>query len=113
MKTLERLGGNFLCSSNRCGPRLPHVAWMVAPALTPRPARETMMYQGSVFTSHLEAAVELLGEVILKPGLTPEEVQETVMLTGFEHEELTDKPEIFIPQLLHKVCAARRGSAGG
>ena len=47
------LGGNFTCTSNR----------------------ETMMYSATVFNDHLDEAMELLSEVILRPKFSQEEVR--------------------------------------
>ncbi len=65
---------------------------------------ETVMYQGSMFSSDLETSMRLMADVVLAPGLTDAEVLETVDLTAYEHESLTDKPDVLIGELLHKVC---------
>lgn len=87
MKTLEQLGGNFLCSSNR----------------------ETMMYQGSVFQHALGEAVQLLSDVVLTPAYTEDEVHEQCILVGYELDELVNKPDIFISELLHRAAYGAGG----
>ena len=91
MAELERLGGSFSCTSNR----------------------ETIMYQGNVFKDDLQAATDLLAEIVAVPLFTEDEVAEQKMLVGYEHEGLLagENPDVLISELLHR--AAFRGESLG
>lgn len=52
MSTIENLGGNFMCSSNR----------------------ETVMYHAMVFNEDLEETIKLLADVSMSPAFTEEDI---------------------------------------
>ena len=60
-----------------------------------------MLYQGSVFSSDLPAAMRLLGEVVREPALEPADVDEVRAMAGYDAETMVDKPDVFLPDLVH------------
>lgn len=82
LERLSKLGGNFMCSSNR----------------------ETIMYQGMVFVDDLEEAMQLLSEVVMKGKYTEEEIMEQRQMLAWEMESITDNPDAFLPELLHRAA---------
>lgn len=82
MDQLQKLGGNFLCTTNR----------------------ETIMYQGMVFLQDLEQTMELLAEVAVHAQYTEEEIAEQRQMVAWELESITDRAEVFLPELLHRAA---------
>ncbi|SCU88053.1 LADA_0E07888g1_1 [Lachancea dasiensis] len=78
-ETLELLGGNYQCSSSR----------------------ETMMYQASVFNRDVEKMFALMAETVRFPNITPEELEEQKMTAEYEIDEVWNKPDLILPELLH------------
>ena len=78
-ETLELLGGNYQCTSSR----------------------ETMMYQASVFNNDVDNMLHLMAETIRFPNITPEELAEQKLSSQYEIEEIYNKPELILPELLH------------
>lgn len=79
---INSLGGQVVCSSSR----------------------ETIMYQSSHFHSGTPLAVSLLSDTIRHPLLLPSEVKDTQDAAAYEIREITAKPEMIIPELLHQVA---------
>lgn len=69
-------------------------------------SRDTFIYATSAYTKGLDDVVQLLGEVILRPRITPEEVEIARQTVGFELESLTMRPEqeILLTDMIHAVC---------
>ncbi|CEP62050.1 mitochondrial-processing protease subunit alpha LALA0_S04e06612g [Lachancea lanzarotensis] len=78
-ETLELLGGNYQCSSSR----------------------ETMMYQASVFNNDVEKMFALMAETVRFPRITAEELEEQKLTAQYEIDEVWNKPELILPELLH------------
>ncbi|SCU86694.1 LAMI_0D03224g1_1 [Lachancea mirantina] len=78
-ETLELLGGNYQCSSSR----------------------ETMMYQASVFNTDVERMFGLMAETVRYPRITEEELDEQKMTAQYEIDEVWNKPDLILPELLH------------
>ncbi|KAH3899382.1 probable Mitochondrial-processing peptidase subunit alpha [Saccharomycodes ludwigii] len=81
-ETLELLGGNYQCSSSR----------------------ETMMYQASVFNNDLEAMFKLMAETVRFPRITEEEVEEQKKTASYEIDEVWNKSDLILPELLHNTA---------
>lgn len=56
-------------------------------------SRDTLIYAVSIFNREIEHAVDLLSETVLKPKLTPRDVEETAMRINFENQDLLIDPE--------------------
>jgi len=82
MSSIENLGGNFMCSSNR----------------------ETVMYHAMVFNDDLEATVKMLADVSMSPAFTEEEIEEQRTMVEYEHMELPDKADVLVSELVHKAA---------
>ncbi|SCU86860.1 LAME_0D07932g1_1 [Lachancea meyersii CBS 8951] len=78
-ETLELLGGNYQCSSSR----------------------ETMMYQASVFNGDVEKMFALMAETVRFPRITAEELEEQKLTAEYEIDEVWNKPDLILPELLH------------
>lgn len=79
---INSLGGQVVCSSSR----------------------ETIMYQSSHFHSGTPLAVSLLSDTIRHPLFLPNEVADTQDAAAYEIREITAKPEMIMPELLHQVA---------
>lgn len=82
ISALESLGGTQMCSSSR----------------------ESMMYTASVFNQDVEAITELLADTILNPLISEEEVQAQLDTASYEIDEIWQKPEMILPELLHSAA---------
>jgi processing peptidase subunit alpha len=76
---LEKLGGNFQAASSR----------------------ETIMYQGSMFNQDVPEAMSIFADTILHPQVNEIELEELREQVAWEVNNLSDKPEQIIPELLH------------
>jgi len=56
-------------------------------------SRDTFIYAASAYTSGLDDIVQLLGEVVLRPQITPEEIDAARQAISFELEMLGMRPE--------------------
>ncbi|CAG8640513.1 7413_t:CDS:2, partial [Racocetra fulgida] len=79
---LESLGGNIMCASSR----------------------EAIMYQSAIFSQDLPKIIELFSDVIRNPLIDPEEVAEQRRTALYEIQEIWQKPEMIMPELLHTVA---------
>ncbi|KAJ3203009.1 Mitochondrial-processing peptidase subunit alpha, partial [Dinochytrium kinnereticum] len=79
---LERLGGNIMAHS----------------------ARENMTYQAAVFRKDLPEAVKVLAEVVARPKILPEELEEVKETTRFEIKESEWRMDVVLPERLHAVA---------
>lgn len=69
-------------------------------------SRDIIIYAASVVNQHLDTAVDLLGEAVLRPQLTDEEVAETANRISFELQDVTLDPErkLLLTELIHKAA---------
>ena len=81
-ESLESLGGNYMCASSR----------------------ETMLYQASVFNSDTEGMFSLLADTIKSPQNTPDEVLDQLATAQYEVDEIWQKPELILPELVHMTA---------
>lgn len=81
---ISKLGGSFFCSSSR----------------------ETLMYQASIFNQDLPAALDILSDTVLNPLLSPEELDIQKEAAAYEIQEISGKPDMIIPEILHHVAYA-------
>ena len=70
MQELEKHGGICDCQSSRY---ILHHIWFALFTISYF-ARDTFIYAASIETSALDTAIKVLGEVVLRPKLTPQEV---------------------------------------
>ncbi|XP_046644649.1 mitochondrial-processing peptidase subunit alpha-like [Daphnia pulicaria] len=68
-------------------------------------SRDTFIYAASIETSALDTAIKVLGEVILRPKLTPQEIDDARLVISFELENMEIRPEQE-PLLLEMIHAA-------
>lgn len=68
-------------------------------------SRDTFIYAASAYSSGLEDVVRLLGEVVLRPQITAEEVDAARQAINFELEMLNMRPEqeILLMDMVHAV----------
>ncbi|CAG8464474.1 11769_t:CDS:2, partial [Scutellospora calospora] len=79
---LESLGGNIMCASSR----------------------EAIMYQSAIFSQDLPKIISFFADVIRNPLIDPEEVAEQRQTALYEIQEIWQKPEMIMPELLHIVA---------
>ncbi|KAJ3285760.1 Mitochondrial-processing peptidase subunit alpha, partial [Blyttiomyces sp. JEL0837] len=82
MATLEKLGGNVMAHSSR----------------------EAMMYHAAVFRQDLPQMVNILSEVILRPSINPQELDEVKELTSYEIGDLKWKMDAVLPEKLQQIA---------
>ena len=89
LETLEALGGNIQCASSR----------------------ESLMYQSASFNSAVPTTLGLLAETIRDPLITDEEVVQQLATAEYEVDEIWERPELILPELVH--MAAYEGNTLG
>ncbi|KAJ3172540.1 Mitochondrial-processing peptidase subunit alpha [Geranomyces variabilis] len=89
VQQLESLGGNVVAHSSR----------------------EAIMYQGAVFRHDLDKMVEIFGEVIRRPRLNPEEMDDTRQTTLYEIQDLSVRPDMMLPEYVHATAFRREDNS--
>lgn len=79
---IDTLGGQILCSS----------------------ARESIMYQSSHFHKGTPLAMSLIADTVLDPAFLPEEIAAQREAARYELREVSSKPEMILPEVLHHVA---------
>ena len=79
---IEALGGNVMCSS----------------------ARETIMYQSSFFNKDFSQVLSILADTILHPKMEEAELENQKEAARYEISEISRKPEMNLPELIHTVA---------
>lgn len=69
-------------------------------------SRDLMVYAVSVINGHLETSVDLLGEVVLRPHFTEDELRETANRISFELEDMSLDPErkVQLGEMIHAAA---------
>ncbi len=83
----DKLGGQIMCNSSR----------------------ESLMYQSSHFHKGTPLALELIADTVLNPTFVPEELEAQRDATRYEIRELSAKPEMIVPEVLHSVAYGNQG----
>ncbi|AMD22177.1 HGL163Wp [Eremothecium sinecaudum] len=78
---LERLGGNYQCTSTR----------------------ETLMYQASVFNKDVERMFSIMSDTVRYPVIDEAEVLEQKQAASYEIDNVFQNHEMLLPELLHVV----------
>jgi processing peptidase subunit alpha len=63
-----------------------------------------MMYQSSHFTSATPSAISLLADAVRRPLFLPEEIDAQRDAAAYEIREISAKPEMVLPEILHQVA---------
>ncbi|KAL1722240.1 Metalloenzyme, LuxS/M16 peptidase-like protein [Schizophyllum commune] len=84
---IHSLGSQILCSSTR----------------------EALMYQSSHFHDGTPLAVSLIADTVCNPLFTPEEVEAQRDAAAYEIREISSKPEMILPEILHGVAYNHTG----
>ncbi|KAI0368833.1 LuxS/MPP-like metallohydrolase [Pilatotrama ljubarskyi] len=79
---IDALGGQILCSS----------------------ARESIMYQSSHSHQGTPLALSLIADTVLQPAFLPEELEAQREAARYELREVSSKPEMILPEILHHVA---------
>lgn len=68
-------------------------------------SRDTFIYAASAYTKGLDDVMKLLGEVVLRPQITPDELDMARQTIGFELESLAMRPEqeTLLTDMIHAV----------
>ncbi|KDQ20455.1 hypothetical protein BOTBODRAFT_50557 [Botryobasidium botryosum FD-172 SS1] len=82
---IDSIGGQILCSSSR----------------------ETIMYQSSHFHSATPTAMSVLADASMRSLFLPEEVAAQQDAAAYEIREISSKPEMILPEILHQVAYER------
>ncbi|KAI0077452.1 hypothetical protein K474DRAFT_1596058 [Panus rudis PR-1116 ss-1] len=81
-QAMDKLGGQILCSASR----------------------ETIMYQSSHFHNGSSLALDLISDTVTNPTFLPEEIEAQRDAARYEIREVTSKPEMYLPEVLHEVA---------
>ncbi|KAF8167378.1 mitochondrial processing peptidase [Crassisporium funariophilum] len=84
---IHSLGGHILCASSR----------------------ESMMYQSSHAHAGTPLALSLIADTVLHPALTPSELAAQREAALYEIRELSAKPEMILPEVVHGVAYGQGG----
>ncbi|KAL6304855.1 mitochondrial processing peptidase [Sparassis latifolia] len=79
---IDKLGGQIMCSSSR----------------------ESIMYQSSHFHKGTPLAMSLIADTVLNPSFLPEELAAQREAARYELREVSAKPEMILPEVLHEVA---------
>ncbi|CCM04458.1 uncharacterized protein FIBRA_06638 [Fibroporia radiculosa] len=79
---VDKLGGQILCSSSR----------------------ESIMYQSSHFHQATPLAVSLIADTVLDAAFLPDEIAAQREAARYELREVSAKPEMILPEILHEVA---------
>ncbi|KAF9041802.1 mitochondrial processing peptidase [Hymenopellis radicata] len=83
----DKLGGQIMCNSTR----------------------ESLMYQSSHFHKGTPLALSLIADTVLNPTFLPEELEAQRDATRYEIRELSAKPDMILPEVLHSVAYGNQG----
>ncbi|KAH9923669.1 LuxS/MPP-like metallohydrolase [Fomitopsis serialis] len=81
-QAIDKLGGQILCSSSR----------------------ESIMYQSSHFHAATPLAMSLIADTALQSSFLPEEIVAQREAARYEIREVSAKPEMILPEILHEVA---------
>ena len=84
---MDRLGGQIMCSSSR----------------------ESIMYQSSHFDQATTLALSLISDTVLNPAFLAEELEIQKDAALYEIREISNKPEMVLPEILHGVAFGGKG----
>ena len=84
---IHSLGGQIMCASSR----------------------ETMMYQSSHFDQATPLALSLIADTVQHPAFLAEEIAAQQDAANYEIREITSKPEMILPEVLHNVAYGKGG----
>ncbi|KAF9245836.1 Metalloenzyme, LuxS/M16 peptidase-like protein [Melanogaster broomeanus] len=84
---MDQLGGQIMCSSSR----------------------EAIMYQSSHFDQATPLSLSLISDTVLNPAFLPEELEIQRDAALYEIREISNKPDMILPEVLHEVAYDKKG----
>ena len=72
-------------------------------------SRESIMYQSSHFDQATTLALSLISDTVLNPALLLEELEIQKDAALYETREISNKPEMILPEILHGVAYGGKG----
>ncbi|KAJ3508614.1 hypothetical protein NLJ89_g5663 [Agrocybe chaxingu] len=84
---IHSLGGQIMCSSSR----------------------ESIMYQSSHAHKGTPLALSLIADTVLNPSFKPEELEAQRDAAYYELREITSKPDMILPEIIHSVAYNNQG----
>ncbi|KAG6889982.1 hypothetical protein C0995_012942 [Termitomyces sp. Mi166 len=84
---VQAMGGQIFCSSTR----------------------ESIMYQSSHFNSATPTAMSLISDTLLNPSFLEEEIVAQRDAAFYENREISSKPDMALPEVLHSVAYGQKG----
>ncbi|KAH6917049.1 mitochondrial processing peptidase [Coprinopsis sp. MPI-PUGE-AT-0042] len=72
-------------------------------------SREAMMYQSSHFHKGTPLAMSLIADTVKNPAFLAEEIAAQQDAAQYEIREITSKPEMILPEVLHNVAYGKGG----
>lgn len=79
---LNKLGGNYMCSSSR----------------------ESMIYQASTFNDDVDKMFSILSETVTKPKILKSELDEQLLGTEYELNEIWNQSDLILPEIFQQVA---------
>ena len=84
---IHKLGGQIQCASSR----------------------EAIMYQSSQFNNATPLALSIIADTVTNAAFSPEEILAQRDATRYEIREISSKPEMILPEVLHQVAYGGEG----
>ncbi|KAG6837645.1 hypothetical protein H0H93_004921 [Arthromyces matolae] len=84
---VQAMGGQILCSSTR----------------------ESIMYQSSHFNHATPTAMSLISDTVMEPSFLEEEIIAQRDAAFYENREISSKPDMILPEILHSVAYNEKG----
>lgn len=84
---IHSLGGQIMCSSSR----------------------ESIMYQSSHAHKGTPLALSLIADTVLNPAFLPEELEAQRDAAAYEIREISAKPDMILPEIVHQVAYDNKG----
>lgn len=72
-------------------------------------SRESIMYQSSHFHRGTPLALSLISDTVLNPAFLPEEIEAQRDAAYYEFREITSKPDMILPEIIHSVAYGQKG----
>ena len=72
-------------------------------------SRESIMYQSSHFDQATTLALSLISDTVLNPAFLSEELEIQKDAALYETREISNKPEMILPEILHDVAYGGKG----
>lgn len=99
---MDRLG--FKSTTNRTAQQMTNEIEALGGQFISASSRETIMYQSTTYTHSLPKVLSILADTVQNPLITQDELDAQRDSAGWEIQEIKNKPEMILPEILHEVA---------